>query len=389
MTKTNRSQHMRDEFALLKNRLEETEETLQAIGRNLVDAFVVQRANKIEVVTLNGSEAPYRLMVESMNEGALTLTQDGLILYCNPRFGTMLQTDSEKIVGTQILDLIPPEEHETFDENFKSIEQHSTRGEFHLKTTSGKAIPVQLSMYRLETAEASGISMIATDMSEQIKSKEKIQSLAAKLTTVEQRERHRISQILHDDLQQRLFAIRAQLSIFMDDLQKGQEAMNMLVDLEQIQNWLLEAITLTRNLSIDISPILLQGDGLAGSMEWLANQMKEQYGLQVTLEIKENFQTLDNSLRILLFQAVRELLFNIVKHAETQQATVLLEQAGGQPRLIIRDRGKGFETNGVINNPNQSHGLITIQDRLSLIGYTMAVTSQPNQGTQVILEPAE
>jgi PAS domain S-box-containing protein len=389
MNKINQTPSVQDETADLKNRLEETEETLQAIQQNLVDAFIVNRANKVEVVTLTGAEVPYRLMVESMNEGALTLTQDGLIFYCNPRFGIMLQVESEKLIGTQILDLIPPEEHRAFNENLEQAEQHGIRGEFHLKTASGKTIPVQLSMHQLETAEASGISIIATDMSERIKSKEKIQSLAAKLTTVEQRERHRLSQILHDDLQQRLFAIRAQLSIFMDDLQKGHEATHMLVDLEQIQNWLLESITLTRNLSIDISPILLQGDGLAGAMEWLANQMKEQYGLEVTLEVKENFYTLDNSLRILLFQAVRELLFNIIKHAETKQATIVLEQVGEQPCLIIRDDGKGFDTTSVINNPNQSHGLITIQDRLSLIGYTMAVTSQLNQGTQVILEPAE
>lgn len=389
MTKTNRSQPVRDEFALLKSRLEETEETLQAIGRNLVDAFVVQRANKLEVVTLTDSEIPYRLMVESMNEGALTLTHDGLIFYCNHRFGNMVQTAVEDLIGTRMLDLIPAEEQSAFDENFKILEQHSTRSEFHLKTSNGKTLPAQLSMYRLGIAEDSGISVIATDISERVKSKEKIQSLAAKLTTVEQRERHRISQILHDDLQQRLFAIRAQLSLLVEDMKKGSEATHMLVDLDQIQGWLLEAITLTRNLSIDMSPILLQGDGLAGSFEWLANQMKEQYGLQVTLEVKENFHALDNSLRILLFQAVRELLFNIVKHAETQHATVSLEQFSGKPRIIIHDQGKGFDTTGVINNPTQSHGLITIQDRLSLIGYNMTVTSQPGQGTQVVLESAE
>jgi PAS domain-containing protein len=80
-----------DETAELKSRLEETEETLRAIQEYMVDAFVVNREHGIQVVTLNESEIPYRMMVESMNEGAITLIPDGTIFYCNSRFGEMVQ----------------------------------------------------------------------------------------------------------------------------------------------------------------------------------------------------------------------------------------------------------------------------------------------------------
>src|SRR5512146_2673926 len=78
-----------DETAELRNRLEETEETLRAIRQYMVDAFVVTRENGEQVVTLNDADFPYRTMVESMNEGAVTLIPDGTIFYSNPRFGTM------------------------------------------------------------------------------------------------------------------------------------------------------------------------------------------------------------------------------------------------------------------------------------------------------------
>src|SRR5512146_603952 len=78
-----------EETAELKNRLEETEETLRAIRQYMVDAFVVTRENGEQVVTLNDTDFPYRTMVESMNEGAVTLIPDGTIFYSNPRFGTM------------------------------------------------------------------------------------------------------------------------------------------------------------------------------------------------------------------------------------------------------------------------------------------------------------
>src|SRR5215216_7144466 len=90
----------------LKSRLAETEETLRAIQQYMVDAFVVNRENGIQVVTLNESEIPYRMMVESMNEGAVTLIPDGTVFYCNGRFGEMVQMDCEKLIGTSFHDLI-------------------------------------------------------------------------------------------------------------------------------------------------------------------------------------------------------------------------------------------------------------------------------------------
>src|SRR5512147_2533198 len=107
MTKRNQIRHQDDdETAELKNRLEETEETLRAIQQYMVDAFVVKRENGIQVVTLNESEIPYRMMVESMNEGAVTLIPDGTIFYCNSRFGEMIGMDGEKLIGTLFYNLI-------------------------------------------------------------------------------------------------------------------------------------------------------------------------------------------------------------------------------------------------------------------------------------------
>src|SRR5512147_940375 len=98
-----------DETAELRNRLEEMEETLRAIRQYMVDAFVVTRENGEQVVTLNDADFPYRTMVESMNEGAVTLIPDGTIFYSNPRFCMMVNTDGEKLVGFRFQDLLPVE----------------------------------------------------------------------------------------------------------------------------------------------------------------------------------------------------------------------------------------------------------------------------------------
>src|ERR671911_292431 len=116
MAKRNQmQQEIQDEAEELKSRLAETEETLRAIQEYMVDAFVVNRENGIQVVTLNESEIPYRMMVESMNEGAVTLIPDGTIFYCNGRFGEMVQTDSEKLIGIRFQDLIRSDEQSSFE----------------------------------------------------------------------------------------------------------------------------------------------------------------------------------------------------------------------------------------------------------------------------------
>ena len=496
-----------DETEELKKRLEETEETLHAIRQYLVDAFVVNRADGTQVVTLKEADFPYRRMVEAMNEGAVTLIPDGTILYTNPHFCKMVRMGCEQAVGVRFQDLVVPGERKAFETMLAEIGSVGNRGEFCLQSAMGGCIPVQLSVYELEMDGARGISIIITDLSERrqmedalrksetlfrfiatnspdvifsqdldlkytwvvnpdwpftaeqvigktdwdllpqneaqklselkmrvletgesvrrelylsqgeihqwydavyqpmfdgkgkvagiigytrnitesVLAKEKIRSLASALTKAEQVERHRISQILHDDLQQRLFAIKAQLSILSLQSNEGISSKASSA-LQQIQNELSEAIGITRSLSIDISPAVLHGEGLEDAVSWLDSQMQEQFGLQVELESNMNGVNLEDHMRVLLFRAVRELLFNIVKHAKTRKAAVYMEHVEGRVRVTVSDKGQGFDAGAIMAHANTAHGLLIIQDRLSLMGGSMEIISQPDKGTQIKIE---
>jgi PAS domain S-box-containing protein len=374
-----------DETVELKSRLEETEETLRAIRQYMVDAFVVTRSSGTQVVTLSDADFPYRRMVEAMNEGAVTVIPDGTIFYCNPRFSEMAQMDSEKLIGIRFQDLIRSEEQSAFEALFTQAER-GARGEFCLQPPHGDCVHVQLSIYRLTADDPGGISIIATDITERMQAEEKIRALASQLNMAEQQERQRISQVLHDDLQQRLFAIKTQLSFLTSGTEDNAISLAMYDDLRQVQRWLSDAIGITRSLSIDLSPIVLQGEGLHEPILWLTSQMKDQHGLQVQLDAKDNLTILDDQMRLMLFQTIRELLFNIVKHADTSQATITLEQVNERARITMSDAGKGFDVGAVMNNPKAAHGLLVVQDRLSLLGCTIDMTSEPGKGTRVVIE---
>ena len=380
------TQRVSDETVNLKSRLEETEETLRAIRQYMVDAFVITRANGTQVLTLSGADFPYRLMVESMNEGAVTLIPDGTIFYCNPRFSEMVDIESEKLIGIRFQDLILLEHQKAFEELFTSTGRHGSRGEFCLKTAAGNCIPVQLSIYELDGDTKTGISILATDMTERVQAEEKIRSLASQVTIAEQEERQRISQILHDDLQQRLFAIKTQLAFLMNDMDQDKSVSSLQEQLRQIQRWLSDVIGITRSLSVDLGPVIMQGEGLVEAILWLSAQMKDRYGLQVHLDTKHSLDQLDGQMRVLLFQTIRELCFNVVKHAGTASVRISLEKIDQHGRITISDAGRGFDVAAVMNDSKTAHGLLVIQDRLSLMGCTIEITSGPGKGTQIIIE---
>jgi PAS domain S-box-containing protein len=227
-----------------------------------------------------------------------------------------------------------------------------------------------------------------------------IRSLASDLTKAEQRERNRVSHILHDDLQQRLYAAKIHVATLRDEIQEGMDA-PMNEELAAIKEQLDGAVTLARNLSIELSPPILQGEGLTQAIEWLASHMKETYGLHIEVQTDDAFVIPDEDVQVLLFNCVRELLFNIVKHASIGKADVQLQQANSHLQIDVRDRGKGFDLSVMPGyevykigteekGRKASFGLPTLRHQLSLFGGHLDVASKPGDGTCVtIMMPIE
>src|SRR5690606_1708345 len=101
---------------------------------------------------------------------------------------------------------------------------------------------------------------------------------------------------------------------------------------------------------------------------WLAHQMENQYGLAVTVQAEANLPLPDEDLRVLLFQIIRELLFNIVKHAGVMTATVDLSHQQGQLCIAVSDKGHGFHSDVGMQGEQNSQGLLRIRQRLQLVG---------------------
>jgi len=127
--------------AELINRLEEAEQLIDAIKAGEVDAFAVNRNNQPEIFTLQSGDYGYRMLVENITEGALTISEDGLIVYTNNYFHELLGISYEEVIGKPVFNFIHPDSIETFNELFEKGLAGKSKGEINL-TAAGKIITV-------------------------------------------------------------------------------------------------------------------------------------------------------------------------------------------------------------------------------------------------------
>jgi len=211
---------------------------------------------------------------------------------------------------------------------------------------------------------------------------EQVRELASTLAMAEQDERRRIAQILHDDLQQLLFGIQLKMTFVRSDAEEAGLA-SLAEHASESEGFLDRAIQVSRELTVDLSPPVLSGEGLTQMLQWLTTQMQEVHHLNVEIDAEDAFVIPQEGMRVLLFQIVRELLFNVVKHAGTERATVSLDRADDGLIITVADEGAGFDPESLKPKAEGGFGLFSVRERLRLFGGTLEIDSAPGAGTRM------
>jgi len=206
---------------------------------------------------------------------------------------------------------------------------------------------------------------------------EQLSRLASELTLTEKRERNNLAKVLHDNLQQVLAAATVRLQAATDSAGES-EHIDTICD---AQNLIRQSINMCRSLTIELSPTILHEAGLVAGLEWLARSMHSKYGLAVDLQSDKDVDPNRQDIRILLFESVRELLFNVVKHAGVHHAQVILSRSKEALKIVVSDAGSGFDSDQIGRcEKTGGFGLFSIRERLELLGGSMAIQSAPQQG---------
>jgi PAS domain S-box-containing protein len=327
--------------------------------------------------TRENYESFYTLFHSNPIPTMLTRLEDKVIINVNQAFSDSLGLKPEEMIGRSALDfnLISEEVEKSLKEgNIRNYEQEIT-------LPSGQKRTMLSSTQRMTIENAEVILSTFIDITERIAAERQSHKLNAERAAAELKERRRIAQLLHDDLQQRIFAIKMHLERLEDGFARN-DAESVKEDFAKLEAWLAEAIAMTRKLSFDISPLSGSGSTLPEVILWLAAEMKEQYGLQTTFEANGVKSTMSADLLAVLLQTIRELLFNVVKHGGIDKATIQLRKRNHELQIIVSDSGKGFDPETL---KNQSSGLTNIRQQLNLFGCTLEFNSAPGTGTRVTI----
>lgn len=209
-----------------------------------------------------------------------------------------------------------------------------------------------------------------------------LRALAIELTRAEQKERRRVAELLHDHLQQLLVAAKMGASAL--HARFRDTAHDRLI--HELSDLLDQAIHASRSLVVELSPAVLYHGGLAAALEWLGEHTLRNHGLKVDVLADPDVEPDSEDTRVLLFQCVRELVFNIVKHAGTDSAQIILQaQDESSLRLTVSDEGVGFDPDQPGDEQGGGFGLFSIRERIDLIGGRMHIDSAPGLGTSISL----
>ncbi len=378
----------------MRARVQELEETFLAIQRGQVDAVVVNGAQGDQVFTLQGAEHPYRVLVETMNEGAATLDASGAVLYANASFAAIFGVHLETIVGTVLQKhLSASQDHEKLAALIEEGLKGESRGDVSLEKSDGRRRLVRLSLSPVHDLGIRTICVIATDMTElsganeALKANEEtLRNLSGRLLRLQDEERRRISRDLHDVTGQKLALLSMDLSSIVKhkDVAKNEEINRLILECVGLSNDVNKEI---RTLSYLLHPPLLDELGLSSAVEWFSQGFESRTGIRVGVDIPGSFARLAPDAEVALFRIVQESLANVHRYSGSATAYVRARSDAGEVRLEIGDFGKGIgkesqKTDRASLAP-LGVGIQGMKERVRQLSGTLEITSRQGKGTVV------
>jgi len=396
------------ETAELRARLYELEETLRAIRSGQVDALVVYAPDGGDrIFTLQGAEHPYRVLVEAMNEGAATMTSDGLVLFANQHFARMLDIPLEKLIGSPLSAIVQPIDGLSLDTWMQRVQQEPQKVEsvWRVGKDRQKVLPLCLSFSPVREGDFEGICVIATDLTEQRhreqelaqtnaalidevakrmrvedelrRDEESLRQLSGRLLQLQDEERRRIARDLHDSTGQKLVALSLDLTVlnaFAPELPpKASAAVNECLMLaEQISSEI-------RTLSYLLHPPLLDEVGLASAVQWYIDGFTRRSNIRVNLDFAPQVPRMKHELEITFFRILQEALTNIHRHSGSKVATVRFGLNHEGVTLEVEDSGRRLDRTSLVPSGEPvgtlGVGIRGMQERVRQLGGQFEVNS--------------
>jgi PAS domain S-box-containing protein len=390
MNKSHRTRRqLLDELQNLTSRMMESEETLRAIRGGEVDGLVVSTAGGDQVFTLMGAEHPYRVMVETMNEGAVTLASDGTIIFCNQRFAEIVKRSLETVIGSSIYHYISSKDHQSFEGLIEQGLQRKCKAEMALQSEGENSTPVLLSISTHQhTNIPSMLCMIVTDLTDQkhneeiLKdSRERLRNLTKHLQKTREQERAFLSRELHDELGQILTGMK--MDIRWIEKRLPEDSTLILERLNSIIMLIDDAILFVQKISMLLRPPDLDDFGLSEAIKLVLTNFEEKTNITCKFISTPQQIVLNREISTEIFRIFQEAFTNITRHADAKNVTILLQHMGNRLTMEIGDDGRGITKKETMDH--KSIGLTGMRERAYAMEGNLTIIGMRGKGTTITL----
>ena len=348
-----------------------------------------------DITTLRETEKRFRKIFQEAAHGMSLVDMDGSILDVNPAFLKMLGFNKNEVIGKSFKALLLPEDAVKSGRLFQELcggKRDSFSRETRYRHKDNRVVWGQATVSLLRAAGGAPqyvIAMIA-DITHRKKAEEDIsayqeqlQSLASELSLTEERERHRLATDLHDHIGQALAVSKIKLGV----LQRSVTAPDQAKPLGEVRELIEQMIQDTRSLTFELSTPVLYELGFEAAVEWFAKHVRSQHGIMVDVRQDMEPILMDDEIKVLLFRSVRELMINIVKHAQARNARVTIRRENDNINIEVEDDGVGIKD--LMRDPSlksiSGFGLFSIRERLHYLGGRVQAESEPGHGTKITL----
>ena len=373
------------ELAGLRLRLAEAEETLRAIRTGEVDTVTIAGRQGPQVFTLQGAEHAYRVLIESINEGALILTADKMILYANQCFARMVKCPLEQLTGSSFRRFLSEEDRTVLRPLMKRADKSGSKIQVLLNAGDGLQIPAQISIRPLAKNgfKSATIGMVVTDMTAARQTEELLRTLTHRVVQVQEAERGHLALELHDTITQMLCAVLIRSQTLADKLPaRNRPAKGEVMKLHEIIGKTIEEV---ERISRNLRPSVLDHLGLVAGLHDTSTEFANRTGVSVKLVCVELTSRLPAETELALYRILQETLKNVEKHARAHHVMVHLTKEGNFVQLTINDDGTGFDQD---HHPARrkgkgGFGLFGMRERAIYVGGTLIVKSARGKGTTI------
>jgi PAS domain S-box-containing protein len=336
------------------------------------------------------SELRYREVVNDQTELICRWRPGGELTFVNEAYCRYFGKKREELIGTNLLSLIPVEDHASVKEHFDSINRDNPLGmqEHHVISPSGEIRWQQWVNRGIfdsdgHLAEYQSVGRDITERKrtelELQRSREQLRNLAAHFQDVREQERVTIAREIHDEVGQAMTALKIGLNRLAKRLPEATKSVrDMIANMSELTD---ETIQTMQRICAELRPGLLDDVGLAAAIEWQAGEFQKRMGICCEVSLDPVDTALDQDHATAMFRIFQEALTNVARHAEATIVKASLNQDARELVLIVQDNGKGITADQV--SDSTSFGLIGMRERVHPWGGSVAIRGVEGKGTTV------